>query len=163
MTSPQDCPGYISIYSSNNLSHQILRPAGLINSISSGADVVLQVNLAPWVSNDRLWAQDIPANCTGMPLFEKLWSQNYVSCVCFQHLHEPWQSVAHIVIVSEDLLSIAGPDICPDFRGIDTHTVDEPLRVVVECNLILSDASRHIRLAKDYSHQPGNFRPFRLV
>ena len=70
-----------------------------------------------------------------MPLLEEFGVQDNVACVCLQHLQKARKRVAHIVVVAEDLLAIALPDIFPDVFRVDTDAIDEPLGVVVQSDL----------------------------
>jgi hypothetical protein len=39
------------------------------------------------------------------------------------------------VVVTEHLLAIASPDVFPNFWGVDTDAVDEPLGVIIQSDL----------------------------
>jgi hypothetical protein len=41
----------------------------------------------------------------------------------------------YIVIMPENLSSVATPDILPYILRVGAHTVDQPLRIVVQCDL----------------------------
>lgn len=119
----------------DHFSHQILRPSWLIHSVASRSNVVLQLNPSTRILNDRLWTKHVFANCSRMPLLEEFGVQDNVACVCLQHLQKARKRVAHIVVVAEDLLAIALPDIFPDVSRVHTNAVDEPLGVVVQSDL----------------------------
>lgn len=43
--------------------------------------------------------------------------------------------ITYIVIMPENLSSVATPDILPYILRVGAHTVDQPLRIVVQCDL----------------------------
>lgn len=70
-----------------------------------------------------------------MASLKKLGLQDHLTRILLQHSKEARESVLHIVIMTEDLSSIAVPDVFPDTQRICSHAVYEPLGVVVQRDL----------------------------
>ena len=76
-----------------------------------------------------------------MYLFEESWVEEHIIRVVLDHLQESRQCVWHVVVVAEDLFSVTGPDVFPDGGRVCADAIDEPLRIVVQCDLERSMAA----------------------
>lgn len=118
-----------------NFSHQILRPSRMIHPVASCANISLQLHPPLRMLNDRLDASHVFTYSAGMSVLEKVWLEQNIGRVGLHHLHKARDCVHHIVVVAEYLSAIASPDVFPHILRVNAYAVDEPLRLIVKCNV----------------------------
>ena len=119
----------------DDLGHQVLWPHRLIDTISSRAYTVPQLDISLWILDDGLDPLDVFADRARMSHLKEIGFEEHGSRILEKHLHVARQCVLHVVVMAENLASIASPDVFPDVCGIGTDAVYQPLGVVVQGNL----------------------------
>lgn len=114
---------------------QVCWPFRLVHSIGSHTDIVSQVDLSFGKLDDRLYRPHAFIISQNISDFKEIRLKEYSTSILRQHTHVPGDCIAHAMIVAKDLLSIPRPNIFPDVLRVRADTVDQPLRVVVQCNL----------------------------
>lgn len=110
----------------DNICCENLGPFGLIDTISTGRDIVSRLyHIVPKL---QYWAYhfDRLANCGCEISPEEFRPEQFVSAVAHQHSHVSRKESWHVVSVADYLVSVTLPEILPDRGRICAYTVDEP-------------------------------------
>lgn len=97
--------------------------------------MVSRFDISVLESKDRRHGLDRnTCKCVGM-LMKELGEKQSLSCTGHQRAQDDRNRPWHIVSMAKNLSSVPRPQILPDFGRICTHTIHQPLGVIVQCNL----------------------------